>query len=87
MEILKIAEKIEVSGNIVYQEASRAYNTIKIPRLIIDQFPDLRNRELMPSFKMKLYKSYADLKRLIWEMEYSKEQIPIMLVFYSKNGT
>lgn len=86
-DALKLAETVEAGGRVTYQEASRAFNTIKIPRVIVDQFPDLRNKSLMPSFKMKLYKNYADLKRLIWDMEYSKEQVPIILVFYNKNGT
>ncbi len=62
---LQPTEKIETKGRLAYHEAARAYNTIRLPKQLIDQFPDLRNKSLIPSFKMKFYRNYANLKRYL----------------------
>ncbi len=82
---LEPTNKIETKGRLAYHEAARAYNTIRLPRQLIDQFPELRNRLLKITFKIRFFRHYSDLKRCIWELEYSNEIPPLLLSLHLKN--
>ena len=82
MANLKLVDKIEISGRVGYHEGARAYNTIRLPRKLIEQFPELKDKSLRISFKIRFYKDYGDLKRHVWEKEYSKDQTPLLLEVY-----
>ena len=83
--ILKTALIIETSGKLSYHESAQAYNTLRLPKQILTQFPDLKNKLLNIRFKLEYFSNYSDIRKFLWESEYNNQEPPLLVYFYKKN--
>ena len=84
--MLKLSDKLECKGRVSYHESAQAYNTLRLPKLILDNFPDLKDKTLRIKFKIKFFKSDLELKKFIWDLGYNNEQPPLLLFLFKENG-
>ncbi|MBW3001872.1 hypothetical protein KY338_01775 [Candidatus Woesearchaeota archaeon] len=72
-------DTLEAKGVMSYDNNARCWNTIRVRKNFVKQFPQLRQRRTKFSYKMSFYASYEELKKAIKNMEKKKEALPILL--------
>ncbi len=72
-------ETLITQGNLFYRESLRAWNTLRLNKTFIHEFPMLRERRAKFGYKIVLYRNFKDLKQSIHKMEKEDEAIPILL--------
>lgn len=70
---------INIRGKILYSQGDRSWNLIRIREDILDEFPQLREKQAKFSYRMILHKSYSDFEKAVRELKKNEEAIPIML--------
>ena len=84
MEILtSLKRPVIVDGAVIYNEARRCNNIIKLKKKMIREFPDLIHSKFI-DYIAELWKSYDDLEERIFEIKEKKQGIPILLFLYKK---
>ena len=87
LQLLKpLNSALDVRGSILYSTSHRVWNTIKIKRNIIQEFPSLREKRTKFAYRMVLHRSYQDLEKLIRKMKRTNEAIPILLFLYKEKS-
>ena len=77
--ISPIHETLEVEGSLSYSEAQRAWNTIRFKKLLLKEFPQLKERREKFGYKMILHRSFKELKKAINAMEKGELAIPLVV--------
>jgi hypothetical protein len=67
-----------------YREAIRAWNTMRIKKEIIEEFPALKERRSSFSYQMLFYRDYYELEKAIRKMK--KEKLPPPLLLFFRKG-
>lgn len=79
-------ETLEINGKISYRESLRAWNTIRLKKEMINEYPALKNRSDKFGYKLILYRNYAKLEIAMRKMKREGEPIPLLL-FLKKEVT
>ena len=80
MKILRpSANALEVYGKVSYHEKAQAWNTIRFQKVILDKFPQLRNKMSIINFKLEFFDSYDALIRKIVELKQKEQGLPLLL--------
>jgi len=74
-------DKLEVKGIISYDNNARSWNTIRVRKEVITQFPQLKEKRSKFGYKMVFYKSYEELKKAVEKIIENKEPLPLFLYF------
>lgn len=83
--ILQPSKKvIDLTGKMFYREAIQAWNTMRIKKEIIAEFPALKEKRSVFSYQMIFYKGYMDLEKAIRKMK--KEKLPPPLLLFFRKG-
>ena len=83
-KILRPTRKtIESKGSLYYDEFHRAWSTIRLKKVILDEYTELTERRASFSYKAVLYQNYEDLERAIKMMKKGDVPLPL-LVFLVK---
>ena len=77
-------EKLECEGKVTYHEAVGAWNTIRIKRLFLDQFPILRDKQATIKFKLEYYGTSEKLAEAIKQIQEQKKGMPMLLYLYGE---
>ena len=86
-KILQPSKKvINLTGKMFYREAIRAWNTMRIKKEIIEEFPALKERRSSFSYQMLFYRDYIDLEKAIRKMKKDKLPTPLLLFFRKGAG-
>lgn len=81
-KILQPSKKtINLTGKMFYREAIQAWNTLRIRKEILDEFPALKEKRSAFSYQMIFYRDYADLEKAIRKMKKDKLPTPLLLFF------
>jgi hypothetical protein len=64
-----------------YGESVRAWNTIRLKKEFVNEFPDLKNRSFKVKYHVTFQQSYIDLEKQIKKMKKSDMPVPILLLF------
>lgn len=72
-------DTLEAKGVVSYDNNARCWNTIRVRKNFIKQFPQLKQRRTQFSYKMIFYASYEELKKAVERMEKSRKALPILL--------
>ncbi|MBW2972775.1 hypothetical protein KY346_00100 [Candidatus Woesearchaeota archaeon] len=75
-------EKIECEGKVTYHEAIGAWNTIRIKRIFLDQFPLLRDKQANIKFKLEYYGTPEKLAEAVAKITEQKKGMPMFLYLY-----
>ena len=72
-------DTLEAEGAVSYDNSSGCWNTIRVRKNFVKQFPQLKEKRAKFSYKMNFYASYEELKKAIERMDKNKEPLPILL--------
>ena len=85
LQILKPVNKtINIQGVVWYTSSDCAWNVIRLKKDIIDEFPQLKERNSKFFYKMIHHDNYAQLEKSIRRMKKDKEPLPILLSLYKE---
>lgn len=72
-------ETLITQGNLFYRESLRAWNTLRLNKTLIHEFPMLRERRAKFGYKIVLYRNFKELNKSIHKMEKDEEALPMLL--------
>jgi len=72
-------DRIEIKGKLSYRESYQAWNTIRFKKELIFQFPQLKEKNSVFSYRLVFYQEYQDLEKAIRKMRKFGEAVPILL--------
>ena len=72
-------DTLEAEGAMSYDNSSGCWNTIRVRKNFVKQFPQLKEKRAKFSYKMNFCASYEELKKAIERMDKNKEPLPILL--------
>lgn len=72
-------DSLEVYGKVSYQESLKAWNTIRIPRIIIEKFPQLKRKSSIILFKLEFCDNYDNTIRRLVELKKENKGVPFLL--------
>jgi hypothetical protein len=82
MALLKPAKQtLCVKGKMAYSMSSRSWNTIRLKKEIIDEYPQLRNRRFKAKYRMTFYRDPVELFLAVEKIMDNKAELPILLYF------
>ena len=70
---------LDVKGKVSYHYGWRAWNTIRLRKEFIKEFPQLTERKRPISYRMVFYKTADELEKQIKKIKENKEALPILL--------
>ena len=80
--ILQPFKQVVIStGSMVYDSSLHAWNTVRLKREIVSEFPELKNRSFKTKYTMTVFHSYELLEREIADIVNKKKPIPVLLFF------
>ena len=74
-------ERIEVNGRISYQESTHSWSQLNLRKVILDEFPQLKERMSSFGYKIIFYQAYNQLEKFIKMLKIEGEAIPILIWF------
>jgi len=78
--ILQPLKQVTISeGSVSYSKDVRAWNTIRLRKGFIEDFPMLKNRLLQTSYSMIAFHSYELLEKEIRDIVQKKLPLPVLL--------
>ena len=70
---------LTTKGTLFYHESDRAWNTLRLKKEVLHEFPNLKNKENKCIYLMKLHRSYDSLKKDLEQFEKKTKTVPIIL--------
>lgn len=77
-------EKLESEGKVTYHEQLHAWNTIRLKKVFLDQFPILRDRKVQINFRLEYYKDTEKLIQSLKDKIKQGEGTPFLLYLYKE---
>jgi len=74
-------EVLDINGSVSYSMSSRAWNTLRIKKELLEEFPLLRERREKIDYKMVLYRDPVDLFLAAEKIMDAEDALPILLYF------
>ena len=68
-----------IGGRLFYSEGDQSWNTIRMKKELLQQFPQLKEKSSSFSYVMMVPRSQEEMKKL---MDEKKESLPILLFFH-----
>ncbi len=72
-------KEICLKGKLSYSWEVRAWNTIRLKKEIVNEFPQLKERLSAFGYNLTFYQDYDNLEKFIRKMKRNKEALPILL--------
>ncbi|MFC1730571.1 hypothetical protein ACFL6I_09560 [candidate division KSB1 bacterium] len=70
---------LDVKGKVSYHNLWRAWNTIRLKKEFIQEFPQLTERRSKISYQMVFYKTIEELDKRMKKIKEKNEPLPILL--------
>jgi hypothetical protein len=77
-------EKLECEGKVTYHETVGAWNTIRLKRIFLDQFPQLKDKTARIKFKLEYYRKAEQMIESLKQKQNQKEGMPMLLYLYKE---
>lgn len=71
--------KLEIKGKLSYRESTHSWCLIRLSRDIIQEFPQLKERNSSFGYKMVFYPNYGNLEKFLKEQKKEGEALPILV--------
>ncbi len=78
--LMPINLKLEISGNLFYNDRAGGWALLRLKKRILDKFPQLKERNPV-FYNMIFYEDYEELIKEINKVVEEKQAIPILLWF------
>lgn len=73
-------EPLVIDGHLSYNESNQSWNSIKIKKELLNEFPDLKQKQGVFKYKMILHKNPKEIEKFIKEIIINGAY-PILLFF------
>ena len=77
-------EKKEIQGRISYNESAQAWSILRLHKVILDEFKELKEKQSDFSYEMVLFYSYEQLEAFMRDVR-EKGRVPPLLLWIAKN--
>jgi len=74
-----IEESIPFKGKICYNESAKAWNVIRLNKMMLEIFKDLRKRRKSFCYEMTLFYRYEQLEKSLKKMQKNGERPPMLM--------
>ncbi|MCX6707117.1 MAG: hypothetical protein NT001_03170 [Candidatus Woesearchaeota archaeon] len=72
---------LDIYGKVSYDYGWRAWNTLRLKKDFLKEFPQLTEKSKSISYRMVFYKTMEELEKQIKKLKENKEALPILLWF------
>ena len=73
---------LDIMGSVSYSEGYGAWNTIRLKKEVLQEFPQLKEKTAKIRYKLIFYKDYEEFIEAVMKMRENNEPLPILLYFY-----
>ncbi len=75
---------LDVTGHVSYSDSYGAWNTIRLKRDVLREFPQLKEKSAKIRYKLIFYKNYQEFVESVDKMQENNEPLPMLLYFYKE---
>lgn len=75
---------LDIMGQVSYSEGYGAWNTIRLTRDILKEYPQLKEKTAKIKYELLIYKNYEEFIEKVKKMQENNEPLPILLYFYKE---
>ena len=76
---------IDIDGKLAYAEGFQSWNLIRLKKEIVDEFPQLREKRSIFSYKMVFCRNYGELLDYIKKLK-NDAVMPMLMWMYKESG-
>lgn len=77
-------DTLDIMGNVAYDGNWGAWNTIRLKKEVLQEFPQLKEKTAKFRYKLLFYKNYEEFIEAVKKMRENNEPLPILLYFYKE---
>jgi len=75
---------IDSNGKVIYNESAQAWNVIKLKKELFDEFPELKEKRSVFSYKLKFFRDMPEFEKVLKKLRAEKENVMPLLLFLYK---
>lgn len=75
---------LDIMGHVAYDGNYGAWNTIRLKKEVLQEFPQLKEKTAKIRYKLLFYKDYDEFIAAVTKMKENNEPLPILLYFYKE---
>jgi hypothetical protein len=85
VQILRpIIQELDMKGRISYSEANQAWNTIRFKKELLKEFPQLKEKRSLFSYRAIFYRDFNKLDKAMKKLRKENGAMPIILFMYKE---
>jgi hypothetical protein len=77
-------DTLDVMGHVAYDGNYGAWNTIRLKKEVLQEFPQLKEKLAKIRYKLLFYKNHQEFIIAAKKMQENNEPLPILLFFYKE---
>jgi hypothetical protein len=78
---------IDTEGNLYYDERNRAFSIVRLKSDLVNEFPQLKEKQSKFSYKILYYRNIEEFEKVIKELKNKKsENLPVLMWFFEEKG-
>jgi len=77
-------DPLDIMGNVSYSDGYGAWNTIRLKKDVLKEFPQLKEKTAKIRYKLLFYKNYEEFTQAVKKIQENKEPLPMLLYFYKE---
>ncbi len=77
-------DALDIMGSVSYSDNYGAWNTIRLKKEVLQEFPQLKEKLAKIRYKLVFYKAYAEFLAAVKKMQENNEPLPLLLYFYKE---
>jgi hypothetical protein len=74
---------IDIDGKLAYAEGFQSWNTLRLKREIVDEFPQLKEKRSAFSYRLMFFRTHEELLNAIKKLK-NEEVMPMILWMYKE---
>jgi hypothetical protein len=76
---------INTEGNLYYDERNRAFGIVRLKSDLVNEFPQLKEKQSKFSYKIVYYRNIEEFEKVIKELKNKKsENLPVLMWFFKE---
>ena len=76
---------LEAVGQVIYHESTRSWNTLRLSKRIVWEFPLLRDRGARVGYKAVMTRTAQHMEELLKDIKSGKVPPPLLLFFFKQD--
>jgi hypothetical protein len=71
--------KLEINGKLSYLESTHSWSLMNLRKVVVEEFPQLKERVSSFGYKMLFYHDYENLEKFIKKLRKGGDALPILI--------